>query len=105
QEKAVRVKDAGRPGRLVLRMPSSYVYLTGALTFTAAVGAGGAVVVWHSDNNGLDWREAARVTEAGERRVDLTALVLRRYDYRLKFQFRGAGTGLDGLRLVQDVQA
>jgi hypothetical protein len=104
EESAVRVHDPARPASLILRMPSSYVYLTGALTFTAAVGDGGSAVVSFSDNNGLDWREVARVTSPGERRVDLTPLVLRRYDYRLKFEFRGAGTGLDALRIVHDVQ-
>lgn len=104
QEKAARVADPARPGVLVLRMPSSYVYLTGALTLTAAVGDGGSVAVWFSDNNGLDWKEVARVTAAGERRVDLGPLVQRRYDYRLKFELRGGGTGLDGLKLVHDVQ-
>jgi hypothetical protein len=101
---AVRVHDAARPATLVLRMPSSYVYLSGTLTFTAAVGDGGSVVVWFSDNNGLDWKEVARVGAAGERRVDLSPLVLRRYDYRLRFVFRGAGTGLDALRIVHDIQ-
>jgi hypothetical protein len=103
EDEAVRVRDAARPGVLVLRMPSSYVYLTGTLTFTAAVG-GGSVVVSFSDNNGLDWREVARVTEPGAQRVDLTPLVLRRYDYRLKFELHGKGTGLNALRLVHDVQ-
>jgi hypothetical protein len=104
EDGAVRVRDAGRPGVLVLRMPSSYVYLTGTLTFTAAVGPGGAVAVSFSDNNGLDWREVARVTESGEQHIDLTPLVLRRYDYRLRFELRGPGTGLGALRLVHDVQ-
>jgi hypothetical protein len=104
QEAAVRVRDPARPASLVVRMPSSYVYLTGALTFTAAVGQGGSAVVSFSDNNGLDWREVAHVTSPGERRVDLGPLVLRRYDYRLKFEFRGAGTGLDALKLVHDIQ-
>jgi hypothetical protein len=101
---AVRVHDAARPATLVLRMPSSYVYLSGTLTFTAAVGDGGSVVVWFSDNNGLDWKEVARVDAAGERRVDLSPLVLRRYDYRLRFVFQGAGTGLDALKIVHDLQ-
>jgi hypothetical protein len=104
EESAVRVHDPARPASLVLRMPSSYVYLTGTLTFTAAVGKDGSVVVSFSDNNGLDWREVARVTSSGERRVDLSKLVLRRYDYRLKFEFRGTGTGLDALKIVHDVQ-
>jgi hypothetical protein len=104
EESAVRVHDPARPASLVLRMPSSYVYLTGTLTFTAAVGKDGSVVVSFSDNNGLDWREVASVTSSGERRVDLSKLVLRRYDYRLKFEFRGAGTGLDALKIVHDIQ-
>jgi hypothetical protein len=101
---AVRVQDAAKPGVLVVRMPSSYVYLTGALSFTAAVGSGGAITVSFSDNNGLDWKELTRVTASGEQTVDLSPLVLRRYDYRLKFALQGAGTGLDALKIVHDIQ-
>jgi hypothetical protein len=104
EENAVRVKDETRPGVLVLRMPSSYVYLTGTLTFTAAVGEGGSMVVSYSENNGADWREIARATAAGQQRLDLTGLVLRRYDYRLKFEFHGKGSGLDALKIVHDIQ-
>jgi hypothetical protein len=104
EEAAVRVRDAARPATLILRMPSSYVYLTGSLTFTAVIGEGGSIVVSFSDNNGLDWKEVTRIDTAGERRVDLSPLVLRRYDYRLKFIFRGAGTGLDALKIVHDIQ-
>ena len=103
-EGAVRVRDASQPATLVLRMPSSYVYLTGTLAFTAAVGKGGSVLVSFSDNNGLDWDEIARVDAAGERRVDLSPIVLRRYDYRLRFVLRGKGTGLDALKIVHDIQ-
>jgi hypothetical protein len=53
---------------------------------------------------GLDWKQIARAVKAGKHEVDLTPLVLRRYDYRLKFEFRGKGTGLDALRFVHDVQ-
>jgi hypothetical protein len=98
------VADAGKPGVFVLRMPSSYVYLTGMLSFTAAIGDGGSVSVMFSDNNGLDWKEVAKKDSAGEHKVDLSSLVLRRYDYRLKFEFRGRGTGLDALKLVHDIQ-
>jgi hypothetical protein len=104
QGPALHVKDAGAPGVLVLRLPSSYVYLGGELTFRAAVGAGGNVAVLFSDNHGLDWKEVVRVTEAGEQRVDLKPLVFRRYDYRLKFVLTGAGTGLDALRIAHEVQ-
>jgi hypothetical protein len=36
--------------------------------------------------------------------VDLSPLVLRRYDYRLRFELKGRGTGLDAVRLTHDVQ-
>jgi hypothetical protein len=102
--RAVRVQDPARPGTLVLRMPSSYVYLTGKLSFTAALNEGGALLVYFSDNNGLDWKEIARVTRAGPQQIDLGPLVLRRYDYRVKFEFQGRGAGLDALRFVHDIQ-
>jgi len=101
---AVHVKDPGKPAVLILRMPSSYVYLTGELTFKAAVGGGGAVVVSFSDNNGLDWKEIARAAAGGDQKVDLKEHVFRRYDYRLKFEMRGKGTGLDALKVRHDVQ-
>ena len=58
---ALHVKDALSPGVLDLRMPSSYVYLGGQLTFTPALGDGGQIKVLVSDNNGLDWKEVAAV--------------------------------------------
>src|SRR5471032_2529599 len=52
---AVHVKDAAREGVLVIRMPSSYVYLTGAVSLKPVVPAGGEIHILLSDNNGLDW--------------------------------------------------
>ncbi|MBI5832517.1 MAG: hypothetical protein HZB16_09455 [Armatimonadetes bacterium] len=101
---SVTLKDAARPGSLVLRMPSSYVYLTGSLALDADVGAGGGVALAFSENNGLDWQPLADVTESGARTIDLTAQVLRRYDYRLRVTLRGQGTMLKGLRLSHDIQ-
>jgi uncharacterized protein (AIM24 family) len=101
---AVRVQDAAKPGVLVLRMPSSYVYLTGTVALTAKVNSGGDIAISFSDNNGLDWKEVARVKASGEHRVDLSPLAFRRYDYRLKFELRGAATAIDALNLVHDVQ-
>src|SRR5262249_27555981 len=80
------------------------VYLNGTLSCTAAMGAGGSIVISLSDNNGLDWQEIARLSAAGEQRVDLTPRVLRRYDYRLKFDLHGQGTGLDTLKIVHAIQ-
>ncbi len=66
---AVRVKDAGKAGILIFRMPSSYVYLGGLLEFSPVVAEGGAVVVSFSDNNGLDWKEIGKVVLARRRRA------------------------------------
>src|SRR5207244_3443702 len=52
----------------------------------------------------LDWKEIATIDKSGERRVDLKPLVFRRYDYRLKLTFSGAGTGLSGLKISHDIQ-
>jgi hypothetical protein len=101
---ALHVQDPARPATLVLRMPSSYVYLTGEATLKAVVGQGGRIEVAFSDNHGLDWRPLATVTASGDQRLDLGPLVFRRYDYRLKLTLSGKGTGLDALRLVHEVQ-
>lgn len=101
---AVYVQDNDRPGALVVRMPSSYVYLTGAATLEAVVGAGGRITVSFSDNNGLDWKELATLDASGEKQLDLTPHVFRRYDYRLKLTLEGAGTGLNRLQIAHDFQ-
>ena len=101
---AVHVKDASQPGVLVLRMPSSYVYVAGTLAFKAVVPTGGSVVVSFSDNQGMDWKKIAIVESSGEQKIDLTMSVFRRYDYRLKFGLYGRGTGLESLDIVNDVQ-
>ena len=101
---AVHVKDAARDGVLVVRMPTSYVYLGGTLSFAAVVGAGGSVAVAFSDNNGLDWKDVTAVSASGDQTVDLKPLVFRRYDYRLKFTLKGKGTGLDSMRITHDIQ-
>jgi hypothetical protein len=95
-----RVKDGSKPGVLVVRMPTSYVYLTGKLKFTAS----GPVTVSYSENNGMDWKEISNVTSTGAQEVDLSPLVIRRYDYRLKFELKGKGAGLDALRIEHDIQ-
>ncbi|HTE20544.1 MAG TPA: hypothetical protein VK689_19430 [Armatimonadota bacterium] len=101
---AVRVADVARAASLVLRMPSSYVYLNGSLACNAIVGRGGGIAISLSDNNGLDWKPVAELTASGERRIDLKPLVYRRYDYRLKLVLKGRGTGLNALRLTHAVQ-
>ena len=82
------LQEAAKAGSFTVRMPSSYVYLTGKATFKAA----GPVTAQISDNNGLDWKDVA-VTGST---IDLTPLVFRRYDYRLTL--KGA---LQSLRIEQ----
>jgi hypothetical protein len=101
---AVQVQNKDKPGVLILRMPSSYVYLGGELSFQAAVGAQGDMTVSFSDNHGLDWKVIGSVKASGAQRIDLKPYVFRRYDYRLKFVFNGAGTGLETLRIAHDIQ-
>ncbi|MBM4032090.1 MAG: hypothetical protein FJ291_09930 [Planctomycetes bacterium] len=96
--------EPGKPTAFVLRMPSSYVYLGGELSLKAAVGEGGAIAVAFSDNNGLDWKEIAKITATGDQRIDLKPHVYRRYDYRLKFALSGKDTGLKALKIVHDIQ-
>ncbi|HUW56108.1 MAG TPA: hypothetical protein VMZ92_05695 [Planctomycetota bacterium] len=100
----LRVTDAAKPGVLVVRVPSSYVYLTGEAALKAAVGAGGSIAVTFSDNNGLDWKEIAKIEKTGDEKIDLAPVCFRRYDYRLRFEMTGAGTGLDALSIRHDVQ-
>lgn len=99
----LHAKDVGRPAVAVLRMPSSYVYLTGELSFEATV-AGGSIEVSFSDTHGRSWKPVATVTASGPQKIDLTPHALRRYDYRLKFVLNGKGSGLNGLKLLHDVQ-
>lgn len=103
-DRAVLVKDAAKDGVLVIRMPSSYVYLTGQLALNAVVGSGGEIQVLFSDNNGLHWKEIQKVAASGETSVDLKPHVYRRYDYRLKFVLKGKGTGLAALKMSHDIQ-
>jgi hypothetical protein len=98
------VKDPAAPALLIIRMPSSYVYLSGKVDVDVKLGAGGKVLVQYSDNNGLDWKDVKTFETAGKETLDLTPFCFRRYDYRLRFEMTGAGTGLDALEITHDVQ-
>jgi hypothetical protein len=100
---ALHVKDATRPGSLTLRMPCSYVYLSGALTGEAVIASDGSLAVMLSQNNGLDWAEVATITASGPLSIDLTPWVQRRYDYRVRFDVKGEA-GLESLRFAHDIQ-
>ncbi len=101
---ALAVTAADRAATLVLRRPTSWVYLAGALDLSAAVGEGGAIDVFVSLDNGLDWQPLAHLDASGDRRIDLGPSILRRSDYRVKLVLAGAGTGLDALRFSEEFQ-
>ena len=96
--------DDSKQGILEIRMPSSYVYLTGEVSIDAAVGDAGSVGVYFSDNNGLDWKQVATIDKSGQQKIDLSKLVLRRYDYRLRLVLNGKGTGITALGFHHDIQ-
>jgi len=98
----LRATDA--KGTFTIRMPSSYVYLSGKLQGDAVVAEGGRIIVSFSDNNGTSWKHVETLNASGDVSLDLTDLCFRRYDYRLRFEMQGAGTGLDALKLTHDVQ-
>jgi len=97
-------RDPSRQGILELRLPCSYVYLKGEVVVDAVVAEGGAVGVFLSDNNGLDWQEIGRIAVSGAARFDLGKQILRRYDYRLRLLPKGKGTGLNNLFIGNDIQ-
>ena len=101
---AVHVKDAAKPAELIVRMPCSYVYLSGKVNLKAVVGEGGEIAVAFSDNNGLDWKELKKITATSSEELDLKPNVYRHYDYRLKFTLKGKGTGLDEVKISHDIQ-
>ncbi|HEY3321096.1 MAG TPA: hypothetical protein VGP72_11570 [Planctomycetota bacterium] len=101
---AVQVADAGKPGVLVIRMPCSYIYHSGEVAAKAVVGEGGSIAVAFSDNQGMDWKDVGTIGKSGEQKLDLKPLVYLRYDYRLKFTLSGKSTGLDALKISNDIQ-
>ena len=98
----LRVLDADKPGVLVVRMPSSYVYLTGEASISVTVGDK-PVIVQFSDNNGLKWKDVAKLDKEGDHKLDLGKLVLRRYDYLLRFEVP-AGATIGKLKISHDIQ-
>jgi len=101
---AVAVKDAAQPGVLIIRMPSSYVNLGGSAELNSVIGEGGEIAVSFSDNHGQDWKPVATIKAGGTAPIDLKALVYRRYDWQLKLELKGKGTGLEALKLSTDIQ-
>ena len=101
---ALHLSNTSQDGYLEIRMPSSYVYLTGNLTFNAVVAGGGQIDVKYSDNNGTSWKNVANYTSGGVKSINIKTFCFRRYDYRLRFMLRGNGTGIDTMTISHDIQ-
>jgi hypothetical protein len=101
---ALQLEAADKPGVYVVRMPTSYVYLSGALTFDAVVDKGAGIIVAISGDHGEDWNDLGTVTMSGPTTIDLSPQVYRRYDYRLRLTLYGSGCGIDKLMISHDVQ-
>ena len=97
----VHIKDPAKPGNFVVRMPGSYVYLSGLLTFEST---GGEIAVSFSDDHGLSWKDAGKAAAAGPQSIDLKPLVYRHYDYQLKFTLNGKDAGIKALKITHDIQ-
>jgi hypothetical protein len=100
---ALHVAAGATDAELILPMPTSYLYMTGTIALTATVGQGGSIGVLFSDNNGLDWKPVTTIDKSGPQKIDLKPFCYLRYDYRIKFQFKGQGTGLDALEFTHDI--
>ncbi len=103
---ALSAASADRPGVLVLDMRSSYVCLGGKMETVFDIAEGGSIKVLLSRNNGMDWKLIHSTDSPGGTAwtLDLKPLVHRLYDYRLRFEFTGKGTGLSKLRIEHDIQ-
>ncbi len=103
---AVHVKDAAQAATLVIRFPSSYVYVSGCKAdIDAVIGTGGGITVSFSDNNGLDWKPLDKgALASGKQTVAYDLLAFRKYDYQLKFELKGEGTGINSLKVTNPFQ-
>jgi hypothetical protein len=104
QSPAIHPLDPARPATLIIRMPSNYVYHTGEVVCAAQVGGNGSIKLSLSDNNGITWQDVGTIDKSCEQKFDIKKFVFRKYDYRLKLELNGAGTGLDTLRITHDIQ-
>jgi hypothetical protein len=109
---ALAVTDAAKDGELVIRLPSSYVYVStprkdkgvpATVELDAVLGDGGKIEAFFSDNCGMKWQPLPPVA-AGKGTLDLDFLPFRKYDYQLKFVLKGTGTGLNALKVTNPFQ-
>jgi len=78
--------------------------LNGKLNLNTSLDSGGKVQLFFSGNNGLDWQEITSLDKPGDQTVDLSKLVFRRYNYRLRILLQGRNTGLEKLAISHEIQ-
>jgi len=100
----IRITDGSKPATLIVNMPCSYIYLSGQMDAKTVIGTGGSITASLSLNNGLDWKPIAKYDQSGDQKADLKPLMFDNYDYRVKFEIAGAGTGLDALKFTNTFQ-
>jgi hypothetical protein len=107
---ALRLKTGGKPGVLVIRLASPYVYLGGRLTLKAVRKSDAdKVAVSISTNNGRTFMPLWTADHTGSRDavIDLSEKIYRRYAYWLKLEFASVtpdGAGLDAFAVENDIQ-
>jgi hypothetical protein len=102
---ALQVKEAGRPGVALIPMTSPYVVLGGRMRLKSVrPGDSDGVTLSLSTSNGRRFTTLwTAPVGAHEATIDLGETVLRRYDYTLRLEIRGAA-GIDALAIESDFQ-
>jgi hypothetical protein len=100
---ALALKDPEKVGVLEIRMQSPYVFLGGVAGLKAALPIGADIKVEFSDNNGREYYEREQKTKT-EDVLDLSRMIHRRYEYRLRFTLKGKGAGLESLKFLNSIQ-
>lgn len=102
---SLTLADAASTGILELRMPTSYVYLGGALKVSGEAGNSGKLRISISRNHGADWKEIFTASDSQfSETVELRSFIHRLYDYRVRFELTGTGTRLTSVSLEHDIQ-
>ena len=104
-DKGIAPADKSKPADAVFRMHCPYVFLKGRIRIAGErKGNSGVVQAFISTNNGLDWAALKKIDAAKfNEEIDISAKVLRRYDYYVRLVLQGDVT-IAGLEMENDIQ-